>query len=29
MVFAAGDERKRIVGARGKAQLINEVSEFI
>jgi len=29
MVFAEGDERKRIVGARGKAQLVNEVSEFI
>ena len=29
MVFADGDERKRIVGARGKAQLLNEVSEFI
>ncbi|HSJ46436.1 MAG TPA: thioredoxin [Euzebyales bacterium] len=29
MVFAEGDERKRIVGARGKAQLVSEVSEFI
>lgn len=29
MVFAQGDERKRIVGARGKAQLVSEVSEFI
>ncbi len=29
MVFADGDERKRIVGARGKAQLLSEVSEFI
>lgn len=29
MVFADGDERKRIVGARGKAQLLNEMSEFI
>jgi thioredoxin 1 len=29
MVFAEGDERKRIVGARGKTQLVNEVSEFI
>jgi thioredoxin 1 len=28
MVFAEGDERKRIVGARGKAQLVSEVSEF-
>lgn len=29
MVFADGDERKRIVGARGKSQLLNEMSEFI
>jgi thioredoxin 1 len=29
MVFSGGDERKRIVGARGKAQLLNEMSEFI
>ena len=29
MVFADGDERKRIVGARGKTQLANEMSEFI
>jgi thioredoxin 1 len=29
MVFSGGGERKRIVGARGKAQLLNEVSEFI
>jgi thioredoxin 1 len=29
MVFADGGERKRIVGARGKAQLLNEMSEFI
>ena len=29
MVFSGGDERKRIVGARGKAQLLSEVSEFI
>ncbi|MBW3603329.1 MAG: thioredoxin [Actinobacteria bacterium] len=29
MVFADGDERRRIVGARGKAQLLNEMSEFI
>jgi thioredoxin 1 len=29
MVFSEGDERKRIVGARGKAQLLDEVSEFI
>jgi thioredoxin 1 len=29
MVFSDGDERKRIVGARGKAQLLDEMSEFI
>jgi thioredoxin 1 len=29
MVFSGGDERKRIVGARGKTQLVNEMSEFI
>jgi thioredoxin 1 len=29
MVFSGGDEQKRIVGARGKAQLQSEVSEFI
>lgn len=29
MVFSGGDERKRIVGARGKTQLVNEVSEFL
>jgi thioredoxin 1 len=29
MVFSHGDERKRIVGARGKTQLVNEMSEFI
>ncbi|CAN5920188.1 thioredoxin [soil metagenome] len=29
MVFSDGDERKRIVGARGKTQLVNEVSEFL
>lgn len=29
IVFAGGDERKRIVGARGKTQLQNEMSEFI
>lgn len=29
MVFSDGDERKRIVGARGKTQLFNEVSEFL
>ena len=29
MVFSGGDERKRIVGARGKTQLLKEISEFI
>lgn len=29
MVFADGDERKRIVGARGKSQLLSEMAEFI
>ena len=29
MVFSDGDERKRIVGARGKTQLLNEMSEFV
>jgi thioredoxin 1 len=29
IVFSGGDERKRIVGARGKQQLESEVSEFI
>ena len=29
MVFSGGDERKRIVGAKGKAQLLGEVQEFI
>jgi thioredoxin 1 len=29
MVFTNGDERKRIVGARGKTQLLKEISEFI
>lgn len=29
MVFSGGDERKRIVGARGKSQLLGEVEEFI
>ncbi|MBA2530154.1 MAG: thioredoxin [Euzebyales bacterium] len=29
MVFAEGDERKRLVGARGKGQLLAEVEEFI
>jgi len=29
MVFAQGDERKRLVGARGKNQLLQEVEEFL
>jgi thioredoxin 1 len=29
MVFSGGDERKRIVGARGKSQLLAEMQEFI
>ena len=29
MVFSGGDEKKRIVGARGKSQLLAEVQEFI
>jgi thioredoxin 1 len=29
MVFADGNEKKRIVGARGKSQLLQEVDEFI
>jgi thioredoxin 1 len=29
MVFAGGNEKKRIVGARGKSQLLQEVDEFI
>ena len=29
MVFSGGDEKKRIVGARGKAQLMDEVSPFL
>ena len=29
MVFDGGDERKRIVGARGKSQLMDEVQPFI
>ncbi len=28
MVFTGGEERKRIVGARGKSQLLAEVDEF-
>lgn len=29
MVFEGGDEKKRIVGARGKSQLLAEIDEFI
>ncbi|MPZ73796.1 MAG: thioredoxin [Nitriliruptorales bacterium] len=29
MVFSGGDEKKRIVGARGKSQLLAEVQEFL
>ncbi|CAN5734188.1 MAG: thioredoxin [Actinomycetota bacterium] len=29
LVFADGNEKKRIVGARGKSQLLAEVEEFI
>ena len=29
MVFDGGDEKKRIVGARGKGQLMDDISEFI
>ncbi len=29
LVFADGNEKKRIVGARGKSQLLAEVDEFI
>jgi thioredoxin 1 len=29
MVFQGGDEKKRIVGARGKGQLLSDISEFI
>ena len=29
MVFQGGDEKKRIVGARGKGQLLDDISEFI
>ena len=29
MVFAGGDEKKRIVGARGKEQLLGDISEFV
>ncbi len=29
MVFSGGDEKKRLVGARGKSQLLAEVEEFL
>jgi thioredoxin 1 len=29
MVFSQGDERKRIVGARGKSQLLNEIEPVL
>ncbi|HWH33381.1 MAG TPA: thioredoxin [Egibacteraceae bacterium] len=29
MVFQGGDEKKRLVGARGKSQLLQEVDEFL
>ena len=29
MVFAKGDEQQRLVGARGKSQLLQEVEEFL
>lgn len=29
MLFSAGDEKKRIVGARGKSQLLAEVEPFL
>ena len=29
MVFQGGDEKKRLVGARGKSQLLQEVEEFL
>lgn len=29
MVFADGDEKKRLVGARGKSQLLAEVEEYL
>jgi thioredoxin 1 len=29
MVFADGDEKKRIVGARGKSQLLADIEEFV
>ena len=29
MVFEGGDEKKRLVGARGKSQLLGDIEEFI
>jgi thioredoxin 1 len=29
MVFSSGDEKKRLVGARGKSQLLAEMEEFL
>ena len=29
MVFASGEEKKRLVGARGKSQLLADIDEFI
>jgi thioredoxin 1 len=29
MVFSDGNEKKRLVGARGKSQLLDEVEEFV
>ena len=29
MVFAGGEEKKRIVGAKGKSQLLAEIDEFV
>jgi thioredoxin 1 len=29
MVFAGGNEKKRIVGAKGKGQLLGEIDEFV
>lgn len=29
MVFAGGDEKKRIVGARGKSQILADIEEFL
>ena len=29
MVFAGGDEKKRLVGARGKSQILADIEEFI